>query len=213
MKFDNHDSLIRYVELEFIRHDLKNIPSYNLPDGYHFTFYKPGDKDQWIEIEKSAKEFLGYEQGLESWNRYYAGREDSLFNRMVFIETDSGEKVATATAYYDIYGRDKTNAAWLHWVAVRRDHQGKGLSKPLIAYTLGLMWGLGYDHVKLSSQTNTWLACKIYLDFGFVPDPQSVKENLIGWEILRTITNHPSLTHFRSATEAEILSKENIEFG
>ena len=71
------------------------------------------------------------------------------------------------------------------------------------------MPGLGYDHVKLSSQTNTWLACKIYLDFGFRPDPESVKENLIGWEILRTLTDHPVLCEFRYASETEILSKEN----
>ena len=209
MKFDNHDSSIRYVELVFCRDDLNHIPEYSLPKGYRFAFYKDGDRDQWIEIEKSAKEFVSYEQGLESWNRYYAGRENILFNRMIFVETDSGEKVATATAYFDIYGRDKTNAAWLHWVAVKREHQGKGLSKPLIAHTLGLMQGLGYDHVKLSSQTNTWLACKIYLDFGFKPDPESVKENLIGWEILRSLTDHPALCEFRYASEKEILSKEN----
>jgi len=209
MKFDNHDSSIRYVELEFIRYNLSNIPSLALPNGYHFTFYKDGDRDHWIEIEKSAKEFISYEQGLKSWNRYYAGKEKTLGERMVFIETDSGEKVATATAYYDIYGKDKTNAGWLHWVAVKREHQGKGLSKPLIAYTLQLMPKLGYDHVKLSSQTNTWLACRIYLDFGFIPDPESVEQNLIGWEILRSLTDHRSLKNFRYATEMEILSKEN----
>jgi len=210
MKFDNHDSTIRYVELEFVRDNFENIPAYKLPEGYHFTFYREGDRDQWIEIEESAKEFSSYEQGLQSWNRYYGGREDQLCGRMVFIQTDSGEKVATATAYYDIYGKDKTHAAWLHWVAVRRDYQGKGLSKPLIAYALGLMPGLGYTHVRLSSQTNTWLACKIYMDFGFLPEPESVKENLLGWEILRALTEHPVLSHFRCADETEILFEENI---
>ena len=210
MKFDNHDPSIRYVELEFVRSNLDHIPSYQLPDGYRFSFYRDGDRDHWIEIEKSAKEFSSSAQGLESWNRYYGGREHLLKNRMVFIETISGEKVATATAYFDIYGRDITGSAWLHWVAVKREYQGRGLSKPLIAYTLGLMPGLGYDHVMLSSQTNTWLACKIYMDFGFLPNPANVEENLIGWEILHTLTNHTTLKHFRYANEAEILSEENI---
>lgn len=110
MKFDNHDHRIRYVELEFSREDLDNIPRYELPKGYRFVFYRDGDRDTWIEIEKSAKEFSSYEQGLESWNRYFAGKEDSLHSCMVFIETDCGGKVATATAYYDIYGNDTTGA-------------------------------------------------------------------------------------------------------
>ena len=205
LEFDNHDDRIRYVELEFLRDTLLDIPQYELPDGYRFVFYKPGDRDTWIEIEKSAKEFSSYEQGLESWNRYYLGKEDSLSERMIFIENAAGEKVATATAYYDIYGNDKTGAGWLHWVAVRRDHQGRGLARPLIAYTLGLMPGLGYDHAMLSSQTNTWLACKIYLDFGFRPHPDSVRHNLLGWRILKSLTDHPALEVFSKAEESEIL--------
>ena len=207
MKFDNHDSRIRYVELEFWRDDLKNIPPFALPEGYRFAFYQPGDRDTWIDIEKSAKEFSSYEQGLESWNRYYEGREDMLPSRMVFIETDKGEKVATATAYFDIYGNDKTGAGWLHWVAVRREYQGRGLAKPLIAFTLGLMPGLGYDHAMLSSQTNTWLACKIYLDLGFRPESHNAKENALGWRILKALTDHPALKDFEAATEMEILAE------
>lgn len=207
MKFDNHDQRIRYVELEFIRDDLKEIPKFDLPKGYRFVFYRPGDRDAWIDIEKSAKEFSSYEQGLESWNRYYAEKENILSKRMVFIETEQGEKVATATAYYDIYDRDKTGAGWLHWVAVRREYQGRGLSKPLISFTLGLMPGFGYDHAMLSSQTTTWLACKIYLDFGFRPEPHSIAENLIGWRILKALTDHSALCDFESAQELEILAE------
>ena len=207
MKFDNHDDRIRYVELEFWRDDLRNIPQYSLPEGYRFVFYRPGDRDTWIDIEKSAREFSSYEQGLGSWNRYYEGREDLLPNRMVFIETDKGEKVATASAYFDIYGNDKTGAGWLHWVAVRREYQGRGLAKPLIAFTLGLMPDLGYDHAMLSSQTNTWLACKIYLDFGFRPEPHNAVENSLGWRILKALTDHPALKDFETATELEILAE------
>ena len=205
MVFDNHDDRIRYVELEFVRDDLENIPAYSLPEGYRFVFYRDGDRDTWIDIEKSAKEFSSYEQGLESWNRYYQGKEDTLPKRMVFIETEDGEKVATASAYYDIYGKDKTGAGWLHWVAVRREHQGRGLARPLIAFTLGLMPGLGYDHAMLSSQTNTWLACKLYLDFGFRPDKESLNENFLGWKILKSLTNHPALAEIPEAEETEIL--------
>ena len=47
-----------------------------------------------------------------------------------------GQKLATATAWYDIRKGDDGQIGWLHWVAVRRDAQGLGLSKPLITHAL-----------------------------------------------------------------------------
>lgn len=155
MVFDNHDYRIRYYELLFERGDLEHIPDYALPEGFRFVFYKPGDRDTWIEIEQSAKEFADYEQGMESWMRYFEGKDEELTERMVFIENADGKKVATASAFYDIYGKDKTNAGWLHWVAVRREYQRKGLSRPLISFVLRRMRELGYTHAKIPSQTTT----------------------------------------------------------
>lgn len=208
MLFDNHDYRIRYFELLLERSDLNNIPQYPLPDGYRFVYYQPGDRDVWIDIEHSAKEFLNYDHGMESWKRYYDGKDNKLVERMVFIENEAGEKVATATAFYDIYGRDKSGAGWLHWVAVRREYQGKGLSKPLISYVLNLMRKLGYTHAKIPTQTTTWLACKIYLDFGFLPIRENAIHSRDGWRIVKALTDHPALAEFEAVSEAEILSEE-----
>ncbi|MDE6747211.1 MAG: GNAT family N-acetyltransferase [Oscillospiraceae bacterium] len=210
MTFDNHDERIKYYELMLERKTLADIPAFPLPDGYRFVFFRSGDRDAWIEIEKSAKEFKNYDAGLKSWNKYYGGKDDELVRRMVFIETDSGEKVATATAFYDIHSRDKSGAGWLHWVAVRRDYQGRGLSKPLIAYTLEVMRSLGYSHAKIPTQTTTWVACKVYLDFGFTPIPQNAERNRDGWRIVKALTNHPALSEFDPAELNEILA-ENIK--
>ncbi len=209
MKFDNHDSRIRYYELLLERKDLADIPEYRLPEGFHFVFYKSGDRDAWIDIEKSAKEFDSYEQGLESWNRYYEGKDGELVNRMVFVENENGEKVATASAFYDVYGRDKSGAGWLHWVAVRREYQGRGLSKPLIAYVLNVMKSLGYIHAKIPTQTTTWLACKIYLDFGFVPVPENAVSSRDGWRIVRTLTGHEALAAFDCVEVEDLLNENN----
>lgn len=208
MIFDNHDYRIRYYELVLERDDLENLPHYALPDGFRFVFYKPGDRDAWIDIEQSAKEFSNYEQGMESWVRYYEGKDDELIDRMVFIENSDGMKIATASAFYDIYGKDKTDAGWLHWVAVRREYQGMGLSKPLICFVLQKMRELGYTHAKIPSQTTTWLACKIYLDFGFFPERENAQESRNGWRILKALTNHPALVDFEAASNAEILSED-----
>lgn len=207
LQFDNHDERIKYYEL-LLERDLDALPGLPLPDGYHFVFYQHGDRDAWIDIEKSAKEFTACEKGLESWNRYYGGQEDLLLNRMVFVENAEGEKVATATAYYDITGRDKSGSGWLHWVAVRREYQGKGLAKPLITHVLDIMRGLGYTHAKIPTQTTTWLACRIYLDLGFVPLPQNAVNSRDGWRIMKALTDHAALGAFDAASVDEILSSD-----
>ena len=124
---------------------------------------------------------------------------------MVFIEDKDGKKVATATAYYDITNRDKSGAGWLHWVAVRREYQGKGLSKPLILYVLEIMRKLGYTHAKIPTQTTTWVACKVYLDLGFLPLPQNAVHSKKGWEIIKALTNHIVLSSFEAAKIEDII--------
>ncbi len=204
MTFDNNDKRIKHYEL-LLEKDLDSIHNFELPQGYHFEFYKNGDRDTWIEIEKSAKEFSDYDEGVSAWNRYYAGRENELLNRMVFVVNEQGEKLATATAFYDIHGKDKSGAGWLHWLAVKREYQGKGLSKPLITYALKIMKSLGYVHAKIPTQTNTWLAVKIYLDLGFRPIPENAVNSYMGWCIIKTLTNHKALMNFDCIDDADIV--------
>ena len=123
---------------------------------------------------------------------------------MVFVENAAGEKVATASAYFDVIHGDPSGSGWLHWVAVRRDCQGRGLSKPLIAHTLQRMRDLGYTHAKIPTQTTSWLAVKVYLDLGFLPIPQNAAEARQGWRIVSALTGHPALRGFPPASPEEI---------
>lgn len=206
-QFDNHDHRIKYYEL-LLERDLEGLPCIPLPEGYRFVFFRPGDRDVWISIERSAKELASHEQGLEVWDKYYGGNEDTLRDRMVFVENSSGEKVATATAYHDITHRDTSGDGWLHWVAVRREDQGRGLSKPLISYVLNLMRNLGYARAKIPTQTTTWLACRIYLDFGFRPLAANAVNSRDGWRIIKALTDHEALKEFDAAAMDEILADE-----
>ena len=135
LSFDNHDPRIPYYEL-MLEQSLDDISEIPLPAGYHYQNYTPGDKAIWITIEKTAKEFNSYEEGEAAWEKYYAGHEKELEDRMFFAVSDDGQMLATATAYYDIRTGDDGKTGWLHWVAVRRDAQGQGLSKPLITHVL-----------------------------------------------------------------------------
>ncbi len=204
MIFDNNDKRIRHFELMLTR-ALDDLPVHPLPAGYRFAPFQPGDREAWIGIERSAKEFDSFDEGAAAWARYYGDREEELPDRMIFIETASGEKVATATAMYDVFGHDKSGSAWLHWVSVRRDHQGRGLSKPLVCEAFRIMKGLGYTRVVVPTQTNTWLAVKVYLDLGCRPIPENAVHSADGWRIARALTGHPALANFAPAELSDIL--------
>lgn len=206
MKFDSFDKRIKFYEL-LLERDLEGLPLCPLPENYHFTFYQPGDRNTWISIEQSAGEFTNQEQGLKAWNKYFAPYEEMLSQRMVFIENAAGEKIATASAFFDVTGRDQSGSGWLHWVSVRKDCQGKGLSKPLITYVLDIMRKLGYTHGKIPTQTWSWVACKVYLDLGFRPIPANALHSRDGWRIIRALTNHPALADFDAARPEEIISQ------
>ncbi len=201
---DNHDPRIRYYEL-MLRGDITDMQEIPLPAGYHYETYQDGDRDAWIEIEKSAKEFDTREQGLDAWERYYAEHTDELPGRMVFVVNEAGEKVATATAFYDIRGIDQSADGWLHWVAVRREDQGKGLSKPLISHVIQIMKALGQTHCKIPTQTTTWVAVKVYLDLGFRPIEKNLVNSRDGWRIVKRLTDHPALSELEAAKDEEIL--------
>ncbi len=205
--FDNHDPRIPYHEL-MLEQNLGAIPEIPLPAGYHYRNYVPGDEAAWIAIEMSAREFSTPAEGEAAWEKYYKGHENELRDRMFFVTDDRGQLLATACAFYDIRSGDDGKTGWLHWVAVRRDAQGLGLSKPLIAHVLGHMEKLGYVRCVVPTQTTTWLACKVYLDLGFLPIAENAKRSAAGWRIVRTLTNHPALSGFAPLSGSDLTGGE-----
>lgn len=203
MQFESYDRRIKYFPL-YMERSLENIPEYGLPEGYGFSFYDALSRDDWIEIELSAGECMSREEGLRYWNEYFEPRKDELFRRMVFVENGNGEKLATATLLYDIKAGDDGKEAWLHWVAVKREYQGRGLSKPLISYVLGLMKSSGYSSVKLSTHTWANLACRLYMDLGFRPCSDSLEACPDGWRIIKTLTGHTCLNNIEAFRDGEI---------
>ena len=180
-----------------LRHDLRIIPSPPLPDGYSFRFYQQGDEKNWLQIEASAREFLCPEEGREAWQRYYGGKEEELQTSMLFVMDEMGDAVATATAFYD---QKDEKAGWLHWMAVKREHQGKGISRPLVYRVLRLLKEKCYPYACVPTQTTTWLAVKVYLDCGFTPYQGSET----GYRIISTLTGHKKLYQYPPMDEGGI---------
>ena len=197
------EKTIEYYELLMTYNDTAKYIEYDLPKGYHIEFYKPGDEEAWVNIHMKSGEFTSKEKGLKHFHDFFDPFIEELGKRCFFIVTDNGEKIATATISKLIEKEDGYDAA-VDWVAITKEYQGKKLAKPLISYFIKLANELGHDRLMLHTQTTTWLAAKLYLDLGFTP--YKIDENIKGWQILKTITNHEVLNEIDTIPKEEIYS-------
>lgn len=192
---------LEYHELIMTLDDLNNNPKYELPDGYSYAFWQSKkDLTDWIDIHINSGEFTSKTEAARVFEDFYAEFIDEVYKRCFFIvENKSGKKIATAT----ISPADENGyECVVDWLAIDKKFWGKKLAKPLISRTLQLAKELGNNKILLHTQTHTWLAAKLYLDFGF--EPYNTKEELKGWQILKTITNHPKLEVFSAIPEKEM---------
>jgi ribosomal protein S18 acetylase RimI-like enzyme len=196
------DHSIRYHKL-LLERDLEQIPVFPLPEGYRFSFYRPGDEEDWIRIEQSAGEFASTGEGLRAWQTYFAPWKDLLPERMIFIETPAGEKAATGRAWFNTHTGDLEDGR-MHWIAIAQAYQGSHLAKPLIAKVLLTLRDLGYARIQVSTETTAWLACGIYLSFGFLPCRENLEKEKDGWRIIRRLTDHPSLAGIEPAGDDDL---------
>lgn len=184
------DRTIKYVDLYMIYEDLSKIPEFELPEGYSYRFFDGTDQDikTWIEIEVSSGDIKSIEEGRDDFDKYYSEKIDELKQRCIFIVDDQSEfAVATATGFYleEPIGNITGD---FHWLAVREEYKGKGLSKPLITKVMKEMYKLGHKASILHSQTHTFLAIKVYESLGwkpYRPESQSQEEFEEGWSIVR----------------------------
>ena len=143
-----------------------------LPDGFEFSFYRDGDELSWAAIEASALEFDSESDALAYYKERFIPFAQELYSRCLFIEHE-GEKVATATAWYNVVEGERR--AWLSWVAVKSEYQGRGLGKALVSRVTELMMDLDGDvDFYLRTQTWSYVAIDIYKKHGFEPTNEKV---------------------------------------
>lgn len=195
---NNIEKTLEYHELLMTR-KLVCIPSYELQDGYSFKFWDSDDcvKD-WVNIHIESGEFNSIEEAYKTFHDFYDKFYNEIQKRCFFIENAKGEKVATATISP---ANEFGYKCVIDWFAVSPKAQRLRLSKPLLSKTLLVARNLGYEDILLHTQTHTWLAAKIYLDFEF--EPLNIGDNK-GWQILKTITNHPKLKNYKKLKDEEI---------
>lgn len=172
------DRTVPMIGLAMKADTLENMPVFDLPEEYGWRYFQPGDERLWAEVETSAGEFPDAEAGVRGFRKYYP-TDENLDGRMIFL-TDGGVPFATATAWY---GDENPEEGRLHWVSVDEPHQGKGLSKAVVSLAMHRMRELGYKSAYLTTQTASWVAIKVYAQFGFRPLLREEKE-IEGWKIV-----------------------------
>ena len=170
------DTSVEKVHLAMELDSLENLPQHPLPQRYGWRFYQPGDELHWARIETSAGEFSQIEGGLRRFERDFPDQE-TLPERMMFL-TDGGVPFATVTAWFEPDG-----AGLLHYVAIDAAHQGQGLSRALTCLGMNRLRALGHACARLDTQTYSWVAIRVYHEFGFRPVIHGM-DDMRGWRIV-----------------------------
>lgn len=170
------------------RPHLNDIPEIAFPEGYGIRPMRHNEGGLWEDIQRDAEPFFTVEPGL--FEREFGHDPGAIPRRCYLIVGPDGCAVGTISAWYE---RNFKGQDWgrVHWVAVRRAHQGRGLAKAGLSFTLRQLarW---HERAMLDTSTGRVAAIRLYLDFGFAPDldPPFARE---AWAAFRQRLDHPAL--------------------
>ncbi|MBE5795895.1 MAG: bifunctional phosphoribosyl-AMP cyclohydrolase/phosphoribosyl-ATP diphosphatase HisIE [Clostridiales bacterium] len=142
-----------------------------LAQGYRIRTYQPGDEDAWAALECAIGEFPTVEEAKAWFVPRYLTDPQMARERVFFAVSPEGEVVGTAIAWeHDPRGM---GVRALHWVAVREDHQRKGLGRALCQTCLRLFRREDNSlPVWLHTQPWSWKAILLYISLGFKLQPK-----------------------------------------
>ncbi|MCQ2485113.1 MAG: GNAT family N-acetyltransferase [Clostridia bacterium] len=134
-----------------------------LPEGYSFSHYKDEtDIPKW-----AACIWEDHEGNIdnERWQREIIDFKDITATEDMWFIDYNGEHIGTVTSF--IY--KNTGIGDMHWVGIRKDFRGKGLSKYLSYIVQKTLRDRGTPIVSLTTGENRPAAVKSYLTAGFLP--------------------------------------------
>lgn len=172
-----------------IRTTLEALPRHDLPSGFQLRTYRDGDADHWVRIHELADKYN--KVTTETFQKEFGFDIDAMRERGFFLETQAGEVIGTATAWYDDdfegepYGR-------VHWVAIIPEYQGRGLAKPLLSKVMECL-ARAHGKAYLVTSSARIPAIRLYLKYGFQPFLHNV-DSIKAWDLVGTCLNHPLLS-------------------
>lgn len=180
---------MEYISVRMVRPSLARIPELPLPRGFRLRLFGRGDRRTWLDIWRASERV--HPITVRVFNESMGYDMTGLRRRCLFLVSPDGRDIGTSTAWYD---RDGAGVRWgrVHWVAIRPEFRGCGLSKPLVAATLHFLRRLRHRRACLVTQTPRIAAIKAYLDLGFRPDVPD-RSHCRAWRLVREHLDHPLL--------------------
>ena len=164
-------------KLYMVRDHLKDVPEYHLPEGYKMYLMRQDDIGVWVDVQRDAEPYF---KNINHGMFYSTFGHDlqSIGTRCFLLQNDQGCAVGTTSAWYktDEHG---VEYGQVHWVALRKAYQGKGLGNALMTHVLTEL-NRNHDRAFLETQSYRINALALYLKFGFAPQIVD-EEGRIGW--------------------------------
>lgn len=150
------DKSVEFYSVILYKRDVGNRPSFELPEGYFFDFYKDGDELFWAEIEVSLGQFETIEEGIACFKREFLSDERlDPHKRVLFVKDGTGRAVATASLWVGEHLFSELPR--FHWLAVSDECAGKGIAKALFSRLFEL-----YDQLSLEGDVYLVTATRYY---------------------------------------------------
>lgn len=142
----------------------------SLAPGYHFEPWNDSYSDAWVRLHVALGQLPSLEEGTSYFERTYETDRDALARQMILVCDDAGNLAGTSSLWPgDHFGESRLR---VHWVGVDPAHQRRGIARALMLSTIRLFDELvpsGAPPLYLTTQTESWVACGMYLKLGFLP--------------------------------------------
>lgn len=161
-------------QVRFYRVGLEDLPELEVPDGFEFRHYLPGDELEWAETLGAA--FPEHPWSMEKVQKEFTHNDRFRPERICIAE--QGGKIAGVAAAWESGPREW---GYVHWVAVRPEHQGKRLGRLVTLGTLHRFRKEGKQKAYLDTDEPRLPAVATYLSLGFQPDLRR-PEDQATWE-------------------------------
>ncbi|TVR61894.1 MAG: GNAT family N-acetyltransferase [Spirochaetaceae bacterium] len=175
---------IEHIPVVMVREHMRDLPAFELPSGFTYRYFTEGDESHWAEIETRAGEFPNPADARAHFSKEFGAHTDEMRSRCVFIVDETTSKpVGTATAWHGEW--DGVEQGRLHWVGLVPELHGRGLGKAIVSLAMHRMASL-HTRAYLTTQTTSFVAIKIYLDFGFTPVLKTAEDRR-GWDLVKSL--------------------------
>ena len=180
--------------------DLHGYPVFDVPAGYRMRSYREGDREVWTALHMAAERF--FEVTPELFDRQFGHALDALADRMFFLETLDGTPAGSITAWWEDEYETPGTRGRIHWVVIDPAYQRRGLAKPMMTRAMRRL-AQGHAAAVLGTATGRPWAIKVYLDFGFLPDPDELgRPDIVqGWRQVQQVIGHPALARTLEALD------------